>query len=183
MRAVRGILISLFCFGLSAQAGVFEVGGGFSLSRSNYNSGSYTKTTSYQASLGYYFSQDSELEFSYQDSTTRNFVDKVQDITYRDRVYSLNLLYHFFDEKAKVKPFVRIGLGQLNRDATGTYEGGAFSPPGRLDQISVIGGFGVKARITDRVGFRADATTFLSGGNISTWQDNFTLNFGGSFFF
>lgn len=168
---------------MAATAGVFELGGGISLSRSNYNAGSYNKTNSYTASLGYFFSQDSEIEFSYQDSTTRAFVENVQDITYRDRVYSLNLLYHFFEEKAQVKPFVRIGLGQLNRDATGSYEGGAFTAPGRLDQISVIGGFGIRARITERVGFRADATTFLSGGNLSTWQDNFTINFGGSFFF
>ena len=163
-------------------AGVFELGGGFSLTRSNYNAGSFNRSQSYSASLGYYFSADSEIEFMYQDSTTQNFVEGVQDITYRDRVYSMNLLYYLFDEKAQLKPFFRIGLGQLNRDATGTYSGG-YSPPGRLDQVSVIGGLGIKARVSTRVGFKAEATTYLSGGNISTWQDNVTLNVGGSFFF
>ncbi len=167
----------------SSDAGVFELGGGFSLNRSNYNAGAYTRTTSYSLSLGYYFSQDSEIEFLYQDSTTKNFVQNVQDITNRDRVYSLNLLYHLFEEKAKLKPFFRIGFGQLNRDATGTYQNGAFTAPGRLDQLSVIGGLGFKARITQQVGFRAEAITYLTGGNISTWQDNVTINIGGSFFF
>lgn len=167
----------------AAQAGVFELGGGISYNRSNYNGGSYNRTTAYSLSLGYYFSQDSEIEFMYQDSTTKNFVPNVQDLTYRDRVYSMNFLYYLFDDQAQFKPFFRFGVGQLNRDATGTYQNGAFTAPGRLDQLSVILGAGIKARVGARVGLKAEATTYLTGGSISTWQDNITLNIGGSFFF
>lgn len=166
-----------------AVAGVFELGGAFSYSNSKYNGGSYNRTTSYSLSLGYYFSQDSEIEFMFQDSTTKNFVPNVQDLTYRDRVYSMNFLYYLFDDKAKFKPFFRFGVGQLNRDATGTYQGGAFTAPGRLDQLSVILGTGIKARVGERVGLKAELTSYLTGGSISTWQDNITLNIGGSFFF
>jgi hypothetical protein len=166
-----------------AQAGVFELGGGFSLNRSNYNGGSYNRTTAYSATLGYYFSQDSEIEFMYQDSSTRNFVPDVQDLTYRDRVYSLNFLYYLFDDQAATKPFFRIGVGQLNRDATGNYENGAFTAPGRLDQLSVILGAGIKARLGSRFGLKAEATTYLTGGAISSWQDNISLSIGGSLYF
>lgn len=178
-----GWAIILLILGVhSAQAGVFELGGAFSIERSNYNGGSYNLTRSYSASLGYYFTEDSELEFMYQDSTTHNVVQGVQDLTYRDRVYSLNMLYYFFEKETAVRPYFRVGVGQLNRDATGTYTGG-YSPPGRLDQVSVIGGLGFKMRISHRFGLKAEATTYLTGGNISTWQDNVTLNVGGSFYF
>ena len=168
--------------GTQAKAGIFELGGAYSVNRSNYNAGSFSKTTSYSASLGYYFTEDSEFQFSYQDTTTHNYVQNVQDITYRDRVYSLNLLYYLFEKETAVRPYFRIGVGQLNRDATGTYAGN-YSPPGRLDQVSVIGGLGLKMRLGNRFGLKAEATSYLSGGNISTWQDNLTFNIGGSVYF
>ena len=179
-----GTVLVLGLISLTSQsvAGVFELGGAYSMSRSNYNAGSYTKTDSFSLTLGYYFTEDSELQFMYQDSRTHNFVDKVQDITYRDRTYSMNLLYYMFEKETAVRPYFRVGLGQLNRDATGSYQGG-YSPPGRLDQVSVIGGLGIKMRIGGRFGLKAEAISYLTGGNISTWQDNVTLNIGGSFYF
>lgn len=176
------IFILLAAFVSHAQAGVFEVGGGFSYGHNTYNGGSFTSAKSWSGSFGYYFTEESEVQFSYQDSTNRDFVSGVQDISYEDRVYSINFLYHFADEEAKFKPFFRVGVGQLNRDATGSYAG-AYSPPGRLDQVTVIGGLGIKAKISSRVSLKAEYTTFLSGGSVSTWKDNETLNFGGSFYF
>lgn len=166
----------------TAFAGVFELGGAFSVNRSKYNAGSFSKTTSYSASLGYYFTEDSELQFSYQDTTTHNFVEGAQDIQYRDRVYSMNLLYYLFAKETPVRPYFRIGLGQLNRDATGTYTGG-YKPPGRLDQVSVIGGLGFKMRLGSQFGLKTEATSYLTGGDIKTWEDNLTFNIGGSFYF
>jgi outer membrane protein W len=161
---------------------VFETGTGYSYRQSSYNGGAYTRTKAWNATFGYFFTQDSEVEFVYSDSTTHEFVPNVQDIQYRDRVYSLNLVYHFFSEADPVRPYVRGGVGQLNRDATGTYSGG-FSPAGRLDQVTVIGGLGVKAKLAGQFSIRAEATSYLTGGSISTWQDNFAFSVGGSFYF
>ncbi len=184
---MKTILVSLFVLmasvlGGSAQAGVFDLGGSFAYQRNTYNGGSYSWTKTFSGSLGYFFTEDSEVEFMYQDSTNEEFVPNVQNITYRDRVYSMNFLYHFLDSKATVKPYVRAGVGQLNRDATGTYEGG-YSPPGRLDQVTVIGGVGFKAKLTASFGLKAEAVTYLSGGNIATWKNNINISFGGSFYF
>jgi hypothetical protein len=173
---------AMFLLPVYGQCGVFEVGSGFSYSHSAYNAGSTSSMKSWNASLGYYFTQDSQVMFSYQDTITRDFVPNVQDIQYRDRVYSVNLVYHLLGEASVVRPYLRAGVGQLNRDATGTYEGG-FSPPGRLDQVTVIGGLGLKIRITQQVAFKAEATSYLTGGRVSTWQDNFAVNIGGSVYF
>ncbi len=179
---ILGMVCAFFWVSI-AQAGVFELGGSFSWSRSNYNAGSYTWTRAYGASLGYYFTQDSELEFSYHDSTTKNFVQGVQDISYRDRVYSINMLYYLFEEQATFRPFFRLGVGQLNRDATGTYTAAGYSAPGRLDSVSVIGGLGFKIKLMEKVAIKTEATSYLTGGSIGSWQDNLTFNIGGAFYF
>jgi hypothetical protein len=181
-KAVFTVFAVLMVSGSPAGAGVFETGTGYSYRQSSYNGGAYTRTQAWNASFGYFFTQDSEVEFVYQDSTTHEFVPNVQDIQYRDRVYSLNLVYHFLSESDPVRPFVRTGVGQLNRDATGTYTGG-FSPAGRLDQVTVIGGIGMKAKIAGQFSIRAEATSYLTGGSISTWRDNIALMVGGSFYF
>ena len=169
-------------FTISAQAGVYEVGASFAWNRSNYNAGSYTWTRAYSASFGYYFTQDSELQFSFSDSTTKTYVPNVQDISYRDRVYSINILYYLFDDKAAFRPYFRLGVGQLNRDATGSYSG-TYSPAGRLDQVSVIGGLGFKLKLSEKIALKTEATSYLTGGSIGSWQDNLSFNFGGAFYF
>lgn len=176
-------LMIVFLTGLAAKAGVYELGGSYSWNRSNYNAGSFSKVRSYGLSLGYYFTQDSELQFSYSDSRTDTYVPGVQDTSYHDRVYSLNLLYYLFDDKDSMRPFFRIGVGQLNRDATGTYPASGFSAPGRLDQVSVIGGIGFKLKLTSQIALKAEATSYLTGGAIGSWQDNLSYSVGGAIYF
>ncbi len=178
----------LICFlflvllGNPAIAGVFEAGASFSSTRSVFNGNSYTSTQTWAASLGYYFTQDSEIEFTYQDGKTRNFVEGIQDVSFRDRVYSLNLNYHLASEEQDIRPYLRLGAGQLNRDASGSYANGS-SPPGRLDQLTIILGLGAKIRVTQRIGLRAEFVSYLIGGNLSTWKDNTQLSAGISVFF
>jgi hypothetical protein len=169
-------------FSSRASAGVYELGGQFSYQHNTYNGGAFTYTRMYAANLGYYFTEDSEVEFSYQDSTNEDYQPGVQDITYRDRVYSLNFLYHLFEEKSAIRPYFRVGIGQLNRDQTGTYAGG-FQPGGTLDQVTVIGGFGIKAKIIGRFSLKAEATTYLLNGAVSSWRDNLAVSIGGSVYF
>jgi hypothetical protein len=178
------IIFSLIMlWGFSANAGVFELGGAYSYGYNSYAGGAYTSSKTWSTSLGYYFTQESEVEFSYQDSNNRDFVPNVQDISYQDQVYSLNFIYHLAGEGAPIKPYFRLGVGQLNRDASGIYYSSNYGPPGRLDQVTVIGGLGVKMKLTSRFGLKAEATSYLSGGNISTWKNNITLNIGGAFYF
>lgn len=176
------ILIMVGFLPAVAQAGVFELGAGYSYQHNAYNGGSFTTENSWNSSLGYYFTADSEVQFTYQDTVNHQVVPNVQDITYRDRVYSINFLYHLFEERSPIRPFLRMGVGQLNRDATGTY-GGGLSPPGRLDQVTVVGGAGLKMKLSSRFGIKVEATSYLIGGAVSTWKDNLAINVGGSFYF
>jgi hypothetical protein len=167
---------------IQAEAGVFETSAGYSYQNSAYSGGSYTTSASYSLSFGYYFTQDSEVQFSYQDTRNHEVVPNVQDLEYRDQVYSLNLMYHLAGEGSVIRPYFRFGVGQLNRDATGTYSGG-YSPPGRLDQVTVIGGIGLKAKVSSHFGFKIEGTSYLTGGSLATWKDNFNCSIGGSYYF
>jgi hypothetical protein len=183
MKTFFAILVAATSFfSHAAHAGVFELGGAFAYNHNAYAGGSVTWTRSYSATFGYYLTADSEVEFSYQDSSNEDYEPVVQDITYRDRVYSINFLYHLMDEASSFRPYFRAGLGQLNRDMTGWYEGG-YQPGGRLDQVTVIGGLGFKVKIVGRFSLKAEATTYLSGGEVSSWKDNVTVNIGGSIYF
>jgi len=166
----------------ASHAGVFELGTGFSWQRSNFGNDAYTWLRRYSVSFGYYFTEDSVFSFSYQDSTTKTFVPNVQDTTFRDQVYSLDVSYLFMDQGDTLRPYIKGGIGQLNRDASGTYAGGQ-RPPGRTDQITAIIGAGIKARISQRFGLKAEAVSYMVGGAISSWKDNLALSFGGSYFF
>ncbi len=165
----------------SAQAGAFEVGGGFSLNRSNFANDSFTWTRRYTATIAYYITQDSQIEFMFQDTTTKTFVPGVQNIKFHDTVYSLDFVYYLFGS-SMFSPFFRGGIGQLNRDATGSYEGG-YSPPGTVDTVTGILGGGLRVRVSQRVAFKTEVNSYLTGGAIGTWQDNIAFSFGGSFFF
>jgi hypothetical protein len=178
---IVAIATSSGIFFTPALAGMFESGGSLGYQRSNYGGGSFTWTRRYSATFGYYFTQDSQVEFMYQDSTTRTFVKDVQDVQFRDRVYSINLVHQFFRNE-RISPFIRAGIGQLNRDASGTYQGG-FSPPPRVDSVTGILGAGIKIRVTQGFSLKVDATTFLAGGAIGTWNDNFAVSFGASVFY
>jgi OprF membrane domain len=178
----RILVLCAILLSRGASAGVFETSAGYSYQKSTYGLGSYTTSESYSLSLGYYFTQDSEVQFSYQDTHNHELVPSVQDIEYRDQVYSLNFVYHLMGEASMFRPYFRFGVGQLNRDATGSYAGG-YSPPGRLDQVTVIGGLGLKARFSSHIGLKLEATSYLSGGSISSWRDNFNCSIGGSYYF
>ena len=177
------ITIVGFFWLISAQAGMFEVGSSFSWSRSNYNAGSYTWKREWGLSLGYYLTQDSEIQFSYGDETSKTFVPNVQDTTYRERVYSLNMLYHFFEQASDFRPFVRLGIAQINRDATGVYSAAGYYASGRFDTISIVGGLGFKLKIIEKIALKTEATSYLTGGAIGSWSDNLTFNIGGAYYF
>jgi hypothetical protein len=183
MRTLITLIFALLSlYSSEAKAGVFELGGAFSYSHNAYQGGSETWTRSWTGTFGYYFTADSEIEFSYQDSTNNETVPNVQDITYRDRVYSVNFVYYLAEDTSRVRPYVRAGVGQLNRDMSGSYQGG-YKPGAALDQLTVIGGIGIKAKLSGRFGLKAEVVDYLAGGGISKWRDNMQVNIGGSLYF
>lgn len=148
-----------------------------SYSRQKYDSVSYTWSRRYAASIGYTFLNMSELEISYQQIDTQTVYGTLQNISYKDRVYSLDLVQSFLPKSYFFQPFVRIGIGQLNRDASGSFSNGA-APPAISDSITGVIGVGTKIYLSRRFAIRLQATSYLSGGDISTWQQNISMNMG-----
>ncbi len=94
----------------------------------------------------------------------------------------MNVVQSLTSKNAVVQPYLKLGAGQLNRDATGTYAGGA-SPPVLYDSLTVILGTGLRFFVMRDFALKAELTTYINGGVLSTWQDNFHFNGGFSFYF
>lgn len=165
-----------------ASADAVELSGGGSYSKSNYGNGNYTWNRRWGLSMGYHLSERVQLEIGIQDIIDRTMITGFEDTTFHDQIYSVNLLLSFAGKKSAIQPYVKAGVGQLNREATGTYAFGG-SPAALVDQVTGIIGAGLKIYLTRTFGIRAEGTSYLSGGSIGTWQDNFSVTTGVSIYF
>jgi hypothetical protein len=165
-----------------AAAGNFEYSFGFSFNRSNYSDSNFSWSRRWGTSLGYRFNDRSEVEFAYQDVVDRTRIIGYEDTNFHDQIGSFNLVQNLLDKNAPIQPFVKVGIGQLNRSASGNYAGGA-SPPSELDSITGVLGVGLRLYLTRSFALRFEATSYLSGGAIRTWKDNIGAQFGTSIYF
>ena len=164
-----------------AAAGPIEVSLGFSFSQTHYSEESFTWTRKWGASLGYYLTELTEIEIAFQEIVDRNKIVGYEDTTFNDKIYSANWIQSL-TKTFPIQPYVKAGLGQLNRDATGTYYFGS-APPSRVDSVTGIIGAGLKIYVTRNFGIRAEATAYLTGGSIRTWKDNTSTTIGVSGYF
>lgn len=181
----RIFILCGFLSAISAQAGPggpFEVSTGFSFSRTKYNETSYTWTRTWGGSFGFDLTPITQLEFSYSTTTTRNKIDNYEDTTFVDRMYSANVLQQLLSRNSPIQPYVKAGIGQMNRDASGTYANGV-SPGAHTDSVTAILGAGIKVYLTRNLGLRAEATSYLTGARISSYKDNVGFTFGTSLSF
>ena len=148
-----------------------------SYSRQKYDSVSYTWNRRYAASIGYTFLNMSEIEISYQQIDTQTVYGSFQNVSYHDQIYSLDLVQSFLPKSYFFQPFVRLGIGQLNRNADGYFSNGS-APPAIADSITGVLGVGTKIYLSRRFAIRLQATSYISGGDINTWQQNISMNMG-----
>jgi len=166
-----------------ALAGVFEISAGASFSRSVFgDANNYSWTFRWGGSVGYELNEKSQIELAFQETTDRNFIADYEDTSFVDRVYSVNWVQSILGRNAVFQPYLKAGLGQLNRDATGTYGGGSV-PITRVDAVTGVLGAGFRLYFTRTIALRGEATSYLTGGVLSTWQDNWGSSLGLSLMF
>ncbi|OFZ00852.1 MAG: hypothetical protein A2070_15045 [Bdellovibrionales bacterium GWC1_52_8] len=178
--AILGIATALVVIPRKAAARV-EISSGFSFSQSTYAEGSYSWTRVWGASFGYNLTELTQIELSFQDVTDRTHIANYQDTTFYDRIYSVDWSQSFAGKNAGLQPYVKVGIGQLNREATGSYANG-ISPPEIVDSVMGVLGGGLKIYLTRNVGLRSEVTSYLTGGSIRTWKDNTKLTLGFSLY-
>lgn len=186
MLAGLGLLVAsgiLFPGGeCEARSSRLEISFGFSYNRTNYSETSFSWTRRWGASLGYHLTELTEIELGFQDVWDRNQIIGYEDTTFHDQIYSINWVQSFVGRAYPIQPYLKGGVGQLNREAQGTFGNGA-SPPAILDSVTGIAGVGMRIYLTRNFAIRSEFTSFIAGGRISTWRDNLSYTLGGSFFF
>jgi hypothetical protein len=181
-RLFFGLLLVAACIGQDARADYWEFSTGFNYSKSTYSGDSYTWNRRLGASLGYNFSDSSTIEVAYQKSFERDHYEGFEDSFYDDQVYSVNLVWNILGRNARIQPYAKVGIGQLNRDAE-VYDSSGRSQIQHLDQVTGVLGAGLKLYLTKTFAIRMEGTSYLSGGKISTWEDNFGATFGVSLYY
>lgn len=174
--------ISLFFYSSSLFAGYFDVSGGFNFSRSSYANNSYSWTRKLGGSIGYHLTEFVTFEGSYQDSYDKNHYTDYEDSTYHDRVYSLNWVASFFGKEELFQPYTKLGIGLLNRDAM-VVDSVGRTQESKTDSITWVIGLGFKIKLTQTLALRLEGTSYLSGGQIKTYKENFATTIGASFYF
>ena len=180
--SVGSCFFNLSVFSRQAQAGSFEASAGFSFNRSRYSDDSYSWSRRWGSSLGYHFSDRTELEVAFQDIVDRTKIVGFEDTTFHDTIFSVNWVQGLVGKDWAVQPYVKVGVGQLNREATGSYANGV-SPPTIVDSLTGILGAGARIYITRTFAIRTEVSSYLEGGKIKTWQQNIGVTAGLSYYF
>jgi hypothetical protein len=180
-----------------ARAG-WEASVGASWSETTYTDPSYTGyswTRHWSAGFGYRFSDLSEIEVSYQDSFDRINIANVEDTSLHDVTYGVNWVQNLLGRGFAVQPYVKAGLGELNRDLSSVVQQQIGPPQATVlseDQVTCILGVGLRLYLTRTLAIRGEATTFVtsdpSGQNggilyFPTWKDNISATVGISYMF
>ena len=129
-----------------------------------------------------YVNELAEIEFSFQDAVDRTKIPGYQDTTFHDRIFSAYWVQSFFDKNYFIQPYVKAGAGQLEREASGSY-GDGVSPPSKVGSLTAVLGGGFKFYLTRTFAIRAELTSYLAGGKIGSWQDNYNITYGFSYLF
>jgi len=176
--------IFLLChlFSVDGSAGTIELSAGGSYQKSTYAGGSYSSVRTTGGNFGYYFWNQSSLEFSYQEQVNRDEFVGVQSSTYHDRVLSLNWVQNFASRQAKIQPYLKGGVGQLNRDAR-VIDSQNRIQRAETSSVTVVGGAGLRLFMTRTLAIRGEVNSFLSGGRISSWNQNYAWTVGVSYMF
>lgn len=166
----------------AAHAGTVEISVGFSYNHDTYTGSDYSWERRWGASAGYYLTELTEFEVGFQDVYTVTSIAGFENTTFHDQIYSLDWVQNFVGKQFPIQPYSKLGIGQLDRTASGSYTGGV-APPAVLDEVTIIIGAGLRLYFTRSFALRSELTTYLVGGAISTFSQNVAFTAGCSIFF
>jgi len=178
------LFLSVFLISIqtSAYADHWESSIGFNFNHSTYDSASYSWERRYGVSLGYNFTDLSTLELAYENTFTVSHISGIEDSSFLDRVVSVDWVQNILGRDYAFQPYLKGGLGQLVRDATSSNSLGQ-STDTKQDQLTVVAGLGLRYYFTRTFAIRCEYTSYLTGGKISSFKDNFGAKFGISWMF
>jgi len=75
-----------------AAAGNFEISGGLAFNSTDYGNGDYSWSRRWGASVGFFFTDLTEVEYAFQDVTERTKLSGYEDTSFHDQINSINLI-------------------------------------------------------------------------------------------
>ncbi len=174
--------LALFLSTQLAWAGIIEVSASFSYGAATYGTTGTQTRRSWESSLGYYLYDLTEIQGAVEQVDSRSVLTGVGESTFRDQIYSIEVLQALLPRRVGLQPFLKVGAGQLIREATGIYGGTPITPIETGSLTGILGG-GVRFFIHRQFSLKVEGTSYLSDGRLASWRDNFGLRVGFSFYF
>lgn len=166
----------------NSRAGTYEFSLGASYHKSTYSGGSFSSVRTLGGNVGYYFFNQSSLELSYQEMTNRDEFVGVQSSSYYDRILSLNWVQNFASRQSMFQPYLKGGVGQLNRDAK-IVDALNRTQRAETNTVTAVGGAGFRLYLTKDFAIRCEINSYLSGARIKTWNQNYAWTIGVSYLY
>ena len=182
--AIIFTVIGVVAYPQRGVSGVFEFSSGFTFSKSSYskNDESFTWERGYRVSFGYHFSRHSGIEVGYSDTERREKIKSIQDLMYHDRSLSLNWVQTLLGRRQPIRPYFKVGGGQIIREVEGEYSDGS-SPDRKVLSFTGVLSVGLKIRINHSISLNTEATSYLRSFQFDRWRDNIKMNIGTSIYF
>lgn len=167
---MKYLLLFIFFTPSVLHAGYYELGFSGNYRKlylpSNTNRESFDTTTSYTASIAYYFAEMAAAELNYTNGQSERFVPNTtadSRTTYNFSLIGLDLIFTFADRKAPFIPYLKAGLAYFAKKEV-TYEfTGQPTETVPLDPTLVPSlGFGLKFRLTKTLAFKIGLESWTS---------------------
>lgn len=148
-----------------------------SLSKTDYGNNTYSTSRHYTGTFGYFIAPTTELELSYENSSSFLNEDPAQTSTTSEQSLGFSLIQNLTPPRSMVNPYIKGGVGQYNRQENGTISGIPSIP---VDTKSPTGILGAGLRIALFRGFslKGEGVTYLPDFHMSEAPLNFSIQIG-----
>jgi hypothetical protein len=176
------ILLFFLFFPGDAKAGIIELSASFSYSSATYGTTGAQTRRSWEGSVGYYLYDLTEIQGAVEEVHDHSVISGVGETTFRDQIYSIEVLQALLPRRVGFQPFLKVGAGQLIREASGVYGGTPINPIETGSLTGILGG-GVRFFLHRQFSLKVEGTSYLSNARLASWRTNFGLRVGFSFYF
>jgi hypothetical protein len=154
----------------------FQIQGNYSFQQNSYGGDHTTTMQRWGGAIGYAIFSRSEILLSYQVSWYRVKILPIEDSLYTDTLFSMEWQQYFLPLSIPFQPYVKLGGGALEREAFGYRFEDDLVP--RVQNLTAILGLGVRWMMSQALGLKFEANSYLAGGMIRTWKENLGVSVG-----
>lgn len=155
----------------------------------NYNTSQRRLT----ADLDFKFTAVSSIQIEYVDSVSKaSYPTNVgtllphytaDNVTYQDRVYSVNWVQNLVPSKWVIQPYFKVGGGRMVRKYREELPEFNYVTTASENIVTGVGGLGLRIFLTKNMAIKGEFSTYVPKFHYKSWKDNEQVSYGISWTF